>query len=257
MKNILLIIFLSILSACSHIKVQVPQAAVMPSELLKKDAWELGIRSQASRLHTASQDASARPPTFDNDDTTSALITGDLFYAPLDRLQFGAGISSDVGVYGGIAYQFLGNPWAERKIGWSAALKFDVYAGSTGKKGDQNGEFGPGGYNWKADLSVVSVGGGLSVGYRFHESFMTFLGASQLSHKIKSTIKQDPSDNGTDPGGSYSQSPTGSSSTIGLGFMVGSDRIRFIPVLQWHEYQLADAKSSEGSINLSFVFGGL
>lgn len=257
MKYVLPVLLLSLLSACSHVKVQVPQASVMPSELLKKDAWELGLRSQASRLHTASEDASARPPTFDNEDTASALFTGDLFYAPLDRLQFGAGVSSNVGIYGGIAYQFLGTPWAERKIGWSAALRLDVYSGATSKSGDQNGEFGPGGYNWKADLSVLSTGGGLSVGYRFHESFMTFLGVSQLSHKTKTTIKQDASDNGLDPGGTYSQSPSGSSTAVGLGFMIGSQRVRFISVLQWHEYELADAKSSEGSVNLSFVFGGL
>ena len=56
------LISLFFLSACTTIKIQVPQASLIESELTTKDTYELGIHSQASRLHTASTDASRRPP---------------------------------------------------------------------------------------------------------------------------------------------------------------------------------------------------
>ncbi|MEN0059535.1 MAG: hypothetical protein AAGB31_11920 [Bdellovibrio sp.] len=257
MKKIVPIFLLGLLSACSHLKIQVPQAQVLSPELMAKNNWEIGVRSQASHIHTASEDASARPPTFDNTDTSSALIIPDFIYAPLDGLQFGGGISNDMGVSGNLAYQFLGSPWSQRKIGWSSALRLDVYAASASKDGDQNGIFGAGGYNWKGEIKVVSLGAGLSVGYRFHESFMSFLGFSRTNNTVKTNIDQDPSDNGTDPGGSYSQNLSGSSNAIGLGLMIGSGSFRFTPVVHWLEYELGDVRESETMVNLGIAFNGL
>lgn len=76
--------------------------------------------------------------------------------------------------------------------------------------------------NWKADATGRTMGLGLSLGYRFSDAFMMFLGYAQADHRLSGRIQHDRSDNGSSPEATYDLSEVSARSrTSSLGFRFG------------------------------------
>ena len=244
------------LGACADVKIKTPVATVAPSELLRDGTGEVSFRSDPARLQTTTLDASERPPTFDNLNEGTGLLEGDFAYGIMENLQLSVGLTSDIGLTGQAAYQFVGKPWAEAENGWSAVAHLDLAYTSFSKTGNQNGNFGAGGYPWKANISMSSWGGGVSAGYRWSRTWMGFAGTSMNAFKVKTTINQDPTSDGSSAGGNYSETNDGTSWATGVGLMIGSGNIRLIPTCQWVEYKIDQEHERGLWWGLSLNFGG-
>ena len=254
MKLLGLLIFL-LLTACSHISVITPVATISPSEISGNAGVNAILEVNPSRTQDITDDASARPPTFDSSNDSSYLSTARLNIGLWDKIQFGLGVTSDIGLVGHLDYQFLGKPWDESSEGFSAATHLKAFYSSTSRSGDQKGVFGPGGYNWKASATLNAIEVGASVGYRWNKSVMGFIGYSINFFNIASNIDQDPNSDGTDHGGSYFYKNNGSSSATGLGFLLGTNAIRISPSVQWVEYTMGGQHERGFWWGGSLVFG--
>lgn len=244
------------LSACADVKIRTPVLSVAPSELLRPNNAELSLRGDPARQETTTLDASDRPPTWDNINDGTGLMALGLNYGLIENLQIGLALTTDIGLTGQVAYQFLGKPWAEAQPGWSALVHGDLAYTSASKSGDQNGNFGSGGYPWKATINMSALGAGLSAGYRWNATWMAFAGASYESFGVTTKINQDANSDGSSPGGSYSQTNNGNSMATGVGLMIGSGAVRLIPVAQWVEYKIDDQHSRGIWWGLMLNFGG-
>lgn len=258
MKNIFILIFASgVLSACSSIRIDTPVAQVIPSENVAEKDLELGFRAEPMREHTVTSDASARPPTFDDNNIGSANLLSSLSYGLNDQLQISGGmIGAFAGLQGQVRYQFMGTPRNQGQVGWSGAVHAEGYALQSKNSGDQNGTFGPGGYNWKGSANMTSGGAGASFGYRWDKSWMAFVGTTYNVFEIKTLIDQDQTADGTNLGGQYKHANNGDSTATGVGIVMGGGAARLIPAVQWVEYKI-DRQHERGFWwSLTLEFGG-
>ena len=246
-----------LLGACTSLQTNTPVAQVMPSENVAAEELEAAFRAESSRLHTITDDASNRPPTISNKNEGSNLLLSSLNYGANDRLQFGGGvIGLFQGFYGQSRFQFLGSPRNQNQIGWSGGVHGEIYTTYSGNSGDQKGTFGPGGYNWKAKATTQAIGGGVSFGYRWNQGNMAYIGTTYNVFQIKSSINQDPTADGSDPGANYDFTNDGHSMATGIGWVIGGGSFRLIPTVQWVEYQV-DKQNERGFWwSLALEFGG-
>lgn len=250
-------LLLLLLSACSTLDTMTPIAQVLPSENLEAQALEVALRAETSRHQTVTNDASRRPLIVANENEGSRELISTINYGLSDKLQFGLGVIGLVdGVYGQSRFQFLGEPRARGQTGWSGSLHGELYATSKSRSGDQNGEFGPGGFNWKGHTGVQALGAGTSVGYRWSRSAMVYAGSAYNSFQVKSAINHDPTADGADPGATYDIKSDGHSWASGLGIVWGDGGFRVIPAVSWVEYQIERQNERGFWWSLSFEFGG-
>ncbi len=252
MKKFLKIFFLSfILSSCTTLDIRIPLASIKSPELPTAGLSEVNIATLPAKLFTSTNDASKRPPIFVSTVEQSNLLNAEYNYALTDGLLIGAGANIDFGFSLQAQYQFVNSN------NWLASVYGDVSYDNTQRSGDQNGTFGPGGYNWKGNLSASGIHMGTSIGYRFNEHIMSYVGFAYNSFSTKTDITQDVSNDGLDPGGSYKDSSHGNNRTIGLGVQIGTIQFNLKPAVMWTEFNLNGEKQENivGSATLSFVFG--
>lgn len=208
------------LGACSNLQSTNPNPRTEIPELPGAKSWGLQLEAVSAHSYEATNDASARPPASRPKLEKSTSFIGGLSYSPLDDLNLALDLDPVRLSWSAAAkYQFLGANFAEKTQGNFSGL-FYVRAGIGGytKKGDQKGEFGPGGYPWKGSISNQFAMTGLSFGYRFNEKAMAYVGNSYGTYSVKTSISQDAA-NG-DAGGSYSFKDGGKADTIGGGLVL-------------------------------------
>lgn len=220
-KVLIFSFFTATLAACSNLQSTNPNPRTEIPELPAANSWGFQLEGVSAHSYEATGDASARPVTNKPKLTKSASFSGGVNYSPYDALSVGLELDpihfslSAVG-----KYQFLGAGHSEPGH-FTGLLHARFGTGATSKKGDQKGEFGPGGYPWKGSINNQFAMAGVSLGYRLNEKILAYIGNSYGSYNIKTSITQDAA-NG-DAGGSYNFNDKGRAETIGGGIVFGME----------------------------------
>lgn len=185
------------------------------------------------------QDASQRPPSRPScvscTHSTSSTLLPALGYVPLKWFSLSGGFVMQPtfdplfdGVWLSGRVQVVGPTGLTRENSkWSVTV--DARGGSQGgsSSGDQKGQFGPGGYPWKATREGGFASATLSLGYSVRESFTPFIGLGFGSSNTKVKVDQDRSSDGTSAGGSYESSSSAVFSVYGAGIQFGGPSAQF------------------------------
>jgi hypothetical protein len=187
-----------------------------------------GFQNSLGSAHndTISPDASHRPPDFSQPRIDEDVVLG-------LAASFGLVENLDVSVRGSLGptptmfvakYQLLG-PAARSAVEGdvSVAVTAAIGGGRSNRSGDQSGLFGPGGHNWTGTVEEQTTDVALIVGQRLAKHFLLYGGGFYSNYTINSSVDQNPSDDGSSPGASYSQTVTGyqRGGNVGLEFMGG------------------------------------
>ena len=187
------------------------------SPVVRGQAGLVGIGFGAVPGHTYefTSDGSQRPPDLTDPDIenfTSLFVDGT--YVARERLQLGLEIHPT-------------NVGAEPKIRWQAVgdgaqgFQFSLFGRGgytfTTEKGDQSGEFGPGGYDWDASSQGFSGSAGFSAGYFLKDGILIYLGSAYGVTSAKANIDHKLSDNGTSPAANYKVDDQGKLWSVGVG----------------------------------------
>jgi hypothetical protein len=212
-------------SACTSLNLNMSSAEVSSPELPgKSGAHEISFHYDEATRYEFTADASRRPPTLTDPSTqVSRIASGRGAYSIAEWLELGLKVFPGSRVIGGGALQarfaLLG---VQPGPGWKASALLSTAGHIASASGDQDGTFGNGGHNWKADASGRTTGLGLSLGYRFSDAFMMFAGYAQADHRLSGRIQHDRSDNGSSPEATYDLSEVSARSrTSTLGFRFG------------------------------------
>ena len=256
-KTFFLILILSLASGCSTLIVSTPAAQVQSSQTLGgQDEFGFKLGSQPYGRYEITRDASQRPPNLLNPD----LAINDIGFE-------GAGIYSatprfDTSVFLGTAgsglslrYQVLGETADKSQLGDSS---FSVYSrfGMSGmsRSGDQKGEFGPGGFPWSGKTQSQFAEIGFSYGKKIANETLIFGGLSANKFNFKGDIKQDPTADGLDAGGTYSTNTlSGDTVTAALGLEFGRFQKNQFQ-LGITQYRFDDLKMASGFVGYSYSY---
>lgn len=255
------------LMGCSSLQIIVPLPHVEVPEVQGPPQNLLYMETQGGIAFEATSDASARPPNLSSAKTTDlgnlpALGVG-ISFEKLSRLQLslggamlGSSLTSFVtGLQCKLQYQILGEPTQTAKDGnFSLSVFASGAAPSESKSGDQKGNFGPGGYPWKATISTSAITYGLSTGYRFAPGTLVYLGAAMSSPTVKVTIDQSATNDNSDLGGNYSLSSPLRNQTVTLGFVFGKDGFRWSPDLNYYKVQTNTETYETLHVGMQFQF---
>lgn len=193
-------------------------------------------------------DASARPPNITLVHSRSNDARVNLAYGINDRFDVSAGLTSSAGLNLTSRIRLSGDD----KSVWSTAGTFFLNFDGSAKSGDQNGEFGPGGYNWSATATSTLTALGLAVGYRVSETTLLIgnFGVGQTQAKLE--IKQDAA-NG-DPGGNYTSDIKAPLHNLGFGVTLGRDTLITLGAMythkQWKDSTLGDTSTTHAILKL-------
>lgn len=211
------------LCACQSISVYAPGPLLetpLTSGVENRLGMQLGYRT--GQYATITDNAGERPtPDFNQPRLKSnGDLYGGLSYAFAKRVEIRGdlGMATNLGIGAMIKYQFLGNPLAETAKGNFAMSTYGfATSGSTTRSGDQAVTFGPGGYDWKASLSMTGLGLGLSAGYSLLDPVMIFMAASRAWYNASYEVSHEASEDGAYPAADFSGTQHGSADAMGLG----------------------------------------
>ena len=186
--KITMLFIVYILCGCSSLEVKVPLASIKSPEVLAAGKKQINFSANSSKTLTTTNDASRRPPTFINEISNSIVLNNDFNYGKSDRYMIGGGISSDVGLYFQVQYQFQNS--IQDDNGWISSVYGHAQYDSTDRSGDQKGTFGPGGYDWKAQLVESQAQIGVSTGYRINKNVMSYIGFAVNKFRLKQKLNK-------------------------------------------------------------------
>lgn len=255
-----------ILSGCTSLSVYVPGPLIESPEIASREKKiSAGAGIEQTNNYTYTGDASRRPPNLSQPTNEQAgmpyLRAG---YIATDWLEVGLRVLPGswktlwIGGLGGtVRAQLLG-------VGEEVGPRVSVYAGllrsSAGGSGDQDGQFGPGGYNWSANASATTRTAGVSAGYRWQPNLMSFLALSYADQQLSGSITHDASQNGTSPAASYSLDEVKANSkavAIGLRYGQSVQLALDIRAIQssWPSYTpTSGGQKTEGVYTIGFIF---
>lgn len=217
-------VFCLLLTGCAELRITTLTPIVEPPEVIgRKGRVALDGGIQQEGLWKVTDDASGRPPTLTGQHgklQTGYFLGGGIGLA--ERLDVGLRITGVADAAARVKFQVLGDGLSQAKESGISLALFSSYSyNRDSSDGDQKGEFGPGGYPWKAEGEISSWQGGASLGYRFSPQMMAFLGYAYGDYNGKYKIEQTAA-NG-DPGGSYTGNMSGRGQTASLGFVAGAE----------------------------------
>jgi len=189
--------------------------------------WRFALGSVPTHEYEFTDDASERPPDLTHPEMEEATATRGIFlnvgYLPVERLQIGVDFHPFYLslVEPKVKFQFLGRPGE----GFQAALLGRVGFTSVQKDGDQNGNFGPGGYDWKGKTSGQSFSGGLSLGYYASPTVLIYVGGNYGAMKVKADLDHEESSDHLSPAAHYSVDDKGSLLSLGAGVLFGTQSL--------------------------------
>jgi hypothetical protein len=228
MKRLIFLLLVFNVTACSSLRVYVPNPRVEVPELRGDKGFKITGALVGAHEYKSAEDASNRPPDLTRPKTTTAVdaFAGGL-YSPIPRLEFGLELSPLHLGAGMIAkYQVLGE--GSRVVDYGN-IPLMVYArvgrGQGENSGDQNGVFGPGGYNWQGTLTETHLQAGLSAGFRTSPAALLYAGVAGGRLWTHTKITQDP--HGGDPGGTYNHGSSGNALSGGGGVLFNWPGVQF------------------------------
>lgn len=181
--------------------------------------YGFGLGTLSAHEYEFTSDASRRPPFLTTptiSSTTSPFAEG--HFVLVENFQVGLELHPfDFSLEPKVKYQIFGDKQAGFQVSTYARVGFST----TSKSGDQNGEFGAGGYNWEGKAQGYSYSAGLSLGYFINEAVMAYLGSSYGQMKAKATIDHAASSDGSSSAASYSVEDNGDVWAIGGGLSFG------------------------------------
>lgn len=220
---------LCLLNACSSLSVDLPVSRFELPETNGREAHRTQISAQleSSHKYEMTPDAGVRPPNFSRPTIdTEAAFGAHGSYGIADH--FDLSLKTSLGrspwmLFG--KYQILGENLENATEGnVSLALTGGVgYAQST-NKGDQNGTFGAGGYNWEGQITTLATDAALIAGYRASDSVLFYASGFYSNYRMEAKINQSASDNGLSAGGEYRNAENAyqRGANLGLALSVGT-----------------------------------
>lgn len=221
------------LCACTSVQVLNPNPHVESPENRGDRGLKIGMEEAGGHYYVATGSGAARPPNMSQPESTKMMdVDAKVLYAPVAPIEFGlvAQAPSSTGSLGLALltkFQISGEGTRAAAIG---DLPFGIYArvgvGYAQASGDQAVTFGPGGYPWKSTMDVVYAHLGSSVGIRFNEHAMAYLGAAVGQYWNSSEVDQNTASDNT-PGGTYKNNDSGTAETIGPGVLFNWTYVQF------------------------------
>lgn len=218
-------------AACVSIEVDVPGPLMSAPELsAEKGQTQITFGTEQSTRYTFVQDASRRPPDLSTSSSSRSggYIFGNAGYTVTEWFQISVGlIPTSLGTPLNVGTQVLGHAQVIGH-GTESGAKLAVFGGylatSVSTGGNQNGTFGPGGFNWKARAWAQTLTIGGSAGYRFSNGPLFYVGGGYADQMLAGTIEHALSDDGSSPQTEYAF-PTlqGSTRSVGLGLLFGTN----------------------------------
>ncbi len=253
MKSIYILSILIFLVGCTALEIKIPVASIKSPEVVREHMHQLNFVAVPTKTFTVTSNINIRPLAISNEVTDSSYLSAEYNYGVVDYFTLGAAINSDGGSQIQLQYQFLND--VVEDIGWSAALQFGLNCCGSRKKGvSDTGLQGPGTYESNGELSLTAFNPSVSAGYRFNKNIMGYFGISYSSFSVVSKIQQSASTDGLDFGGSFNQSNSGSSQSLGAGLQFDLGSFHLKPSAQWTEFHLAgqNKQSMLSSLTVSF-----
>lgn len=216
-------------SACSELQITNPNPRTEIPELPGSRSLHFQLEGASAHTYRSTSDASARPPNTSKPSVEkSGALTAGLGYSPVPQFEFGVDASPFNGMGSLFAkYQLLGESFGQSEVGnFSAMIHMRGGGGYISKKGDQKGEFGPGGYPWKGSMQTTFAMGGISLGYRLLDNTLLFAGNSYGAYWVNSNIEQSAVTG--DSGGTYKLSAMGRAQTFGGGVVLNFSALYLI-----------------------------
>ncbi len=218
-------VFCGLTISCAELRIATLTPIVEPPEAIGRKgriALDGGIQQQGEWKVT--DDASSRPPTLNaqHGNLQTGYFLGGMI-GLTEKLEVGLRASGVTDLAARLKWQIFGDAMSQGNEGGLSFAVFSSYSyNKDSANGDQDGEFGPGGYPWKAEGQISSWQGGVSAGYRFTPSILGFLGYAYGNYNGKYKIEHTPAN--ADLGGTYTgtMSGRGQSGSLGLVFGVES-----------------------------------
>ena len=201
---------LVIFTGCTTVYTKGPMAIVDSPEVISSNVPHLNLDLGLLPVDNIEfvKNASSRPltPTIPPVLGQQASLLGGLSLNTRIPLELGLALNSDflmTGSFGTLfsaKYQLLG-PTNEKMQTHCYLLSVSTHLSYSSQNlaGQQNGQFGPGGYPWSANSHFGSYDLGVSYGYRQDARWLYYMGYSYQTFNADTTVNQSPSDIGASP----------------------------------------------------------
>ena len=223
------------LTHCTSISLKLPGATIESPQVPGKGKKYLGPMVEPTREVEYSDAVNARPPDLNNARPLGAT------HSLLHQARFGLGDRFELGGNLGVdltssdlqttymlvgKFQIFGPNQSEAKAGDASAAVFGrVSYTSADGSGDQSVTFGPGGYPWSATVSAIGTMAGLSFGQQISDSILFYLSGAYQNVQSSIKVDQQPADDASDLGGSYSRERNGRSMAYGAGLQFRAGKV--------------------------------
>jgi hypothetical protein len=241
-----------LVSGCTSISTTVPlQSGEGPRTMGEAWKWGGGFGYASTRDISFTEDASRRPVDLTKREIKqSGLATG----------YMNSGLGSHVDAFlklsltgtsmYGVRYQPIGSnrlqksslaEHSEQQLDQQAVARpriqpeallsfiFWGFQSSNSKSGEQNGTFGPGGFNWSATGRATGEALEILAGYQMNSDFMIFIGPTYLRYRASANVHNDISSDLTSPASDSRSDGAGtvSGGKFGIEFRINSGRTAF------------------------------
>lgn len=219
LKIFFIFVFIFLDLACTSIEVNPPLPIVVsprlgvPGKFLLRGNVEPALRVEVDGMYS-------RPPVFTR--RTTGLVANQTpeagfaksFWEATGAVFLG---SYRPGMWGQAKLQLLGPQGVITNTNTFITI-FARYGSQTGTaSGDQKVIFGGGGYPWSGEVKVDFATAGLSLGQTF-DKWLIYIGGAYMDFPMYAKSTQERADDNSDPGGQYTRTYHGISSSAGLGF---------------------------------------
>lgn len=220
---ILALSFLTTACASLHVDLTMNRFDLPETNGMTGSRAQLNVQAETVENYKVSSDASRRPPDIASpkvERSAAASVHGSVSLA--EKLDFS--VKTTIGrspTMFALKYQILGSSLAESKKGDLSLAVSGAYGfGSSRNSGDQNGEFGPGGYGWNGQINSGVSDVALIAGTRLSETGLFYGSVFYTNYRLDSRISHAASDNGTSPAAEYSVGANGYQRGANLGFAI-------------------------------------
>lgn len=220
-----LLLVVSFLSGCGHLRNVAHLAVVEPPTPIEKDTlrWEI-LKTSPAIIHDVTSNAGARPPVLnqvdeDHTELSTQLISA-LNYSLVDDFEIGF---VGIGLQG---VQARGLLWQSDSSATDGAHFIGINTNllrSEVRRDDLAESIGAAGNPWKAKATSFSRNLGISYGYRMSDDRLFYLGLAYNHFENGNHIEHFLGSNGTSPAAEYKLDSSGYSRSLSTGILLGKE----------------------------------
>lgn len=256
----ILVLFLCT-TACTTVYVNPPLPQTLTPRLSGNEHISVGFRTEPA-LNIQSDGMNSRPPNITtqlkSDEKVRTNATGEVAYSKsfweASIAIYPGGRFIDMGGWLQGKLQLLGPNGLVTSESWFFTPYVRIGSHSSSQSGDQKVVFGGGGYPWTGKSSANTLLGGLSIGKSF-AGLMIYIGGAYQDLKVSVSSEQAKADDNSDPGGSYSSSFVGYSSSGGIGLEYSFDNTTTLGVsAQYISYDYNGARDTITPVSFYFRY---